>query len=127
MNAVSFSLLMTGVLLNAGAQLLLKAGIFPAPTSGNAFSGGNNAPTEDDNLFRQPLHMCQCPRGKNTGHSDAGYRRDLRPGAGGDDHGIRKYSLLIKPDGFPIQPSSLSVVDINAGPAGFAVKDTGDL
>ena len=26
MNAISFSLLMTGVLLNAGAQLLLKAG-----------------------------------------------------------------------------------------------------
>ena len=32
-------------LLNPNAQLLLKAGIFPAPTSGTAFSGGNNAPT----------------------------------------------------------------------------------
>ena len=29
MNAISFSLLMTGVLLNAGAQLLLKAGVMP--------------------------------------------------------------------------------------------------
>ena len=29
MNAISFSLLMTGVLLNAGAQLLLKAGTNP--------------------------------------------------------------------------------------------------
>ncbi len=32
-------------LLDANAQLLLKTGIFPAPTSGTAFSGGNNAPT----------------------------------------------------------------------------------
>jgi hypothetical protein len=32
-------------LLDANAQLLLKAGIFPAPTNGTAFSGGNNAPT----------------------------------------------------------------------------------
>ena len=32
-------------LLNPNAQLLLKAGIFPAPTSGTAFNGGNNAPT----------------------------------------------------------------------------------
>jgi hypothetical protein len=32
-------------LLNANAQILLKAGIFPAPNSGNAFHGGNNAPT----------------------------------------------------------------------------------
>ena len=32
-------------LLDPNAQLLLKPGIFPAPTSGTAFSGGNNAPT----------------------------------------------------------------------------------
>ena len=32
-------------LLDPNAQILLKAGIFPAPTSGTAFSGGNNAPT----------------------------------------------------------------------------------
>jgi hypothetical protein len=32
-------------LLNSNAQLLLKTGIFPAPNSGNAFHGGNNAPT----------------------------------------------------------------------------------
>jgi hypothetical protein len=32
-------------LLDPNAQLLLKTGIFPAPTSGTAFSGGNNAPT----------------------------------------------------------------------------------
>ncbi len=32
-------------LLNANSQLLLKAGIFPAANSGNAFHGGNNAPT----------------------------------------------------------------------------------
>jgi hypothetical protein len=32
-------------LLDPNAQLLLKQGIFPAPTSGTAFSGGNNAPT----------------------------------------------------------------------------------
>src|ERR1019366_2644069 len=32
-------------LLNPNAQLLLKQGIFPAPPSGTAFSGGNNAPT----------------------------------------------------------------------------------
>ena len=32
-------------LLDANAQLLLKAGIFPAPTSGNQFIGGNNVPT----------------------------------------------------------------------------------
>ena len=32
-------------LLDPNAQILLKTGIFPAPTSGTAFSGGNNAPT----------------------------------------------------------------------------------
>jgi hypothetical protein len=32
-------------LLDPNAQLLLKAGIFPAPTSGNQFIGGNNVPT----------------------------------------------------------------------------------
>ena len=32
-------------LLNANAQSLLGAGIFPAPTSGNIFQGGNNSPT----------------------------------------------------------------------------------
>ena len=32
-------------LLDPNAQILLKAGIFPAPTSGTQFSGGNNAPT----------------------------------------------------------------------------------
>jgi hypothetical protein len=32
-------------LLNANAQALLKAGIFPAPTSGAQFIGGNNSPT----------------------------------------------------------------------------------
>jgi hypothetical protein len=32
-------------LLDPNAQLLLKQGIFPAPTSGTAFNGGNNAPT----------------------------------------------------------------------------------
>jgi len=32
-------------LLDPNAQLLLKQGIFPGPTSGSAFSGGNNAPT----------------------------------------------------------------------------------
>jgi hypothetical protein len=32
-------------LLDPNAQLLLKAGIFPAPTNGTAFSGGNDAPT----------------------------------------------------------------------------------
>jgi len=32
-------------LLDPNAQILLKAGIFPAPNSGNAFFGGNNAPT----------------------------------------------------------------------------------
>ena len=32
-------------LLNANAQSLLGAGIFPAPTSGNVFQGGNNSPT----------------------------------------------------------------------------------
>jgi len=34
-----------GGLLNANAQTLLNAGIFPAPTNGNAFQGGNNSPT----------------------------------------------------------------------------------
>jgi len=32
-------------LLDPNAQLLLKEGIFPAPTTGNQFIGGNNAPT----------------------------------------------------------------------------------
>jgi Carboxypeptidase regulatory-like domain len=32
-------------LINSNAAALLKAGIFPAPTSGDAFSGGPNAPT----------------------------------------------------------------------------------
>jgi len=32
-------------LLDPNAQLLLKAGIFPAPNSGNQFIGGNNVPT----------------------------------------------------------------------------------
>jgi hypothetical protein len=32
-------------LLDANAQAMLKAGIFPAPTSGSAFNGGNNAST----------------------------------------------------------------------------------
>jgi hypothetical protein len=32
-------------LINANAAALLKAGIFPGPTSGDAFSGGPNAPT----------------------------------------------------------------------------------
>jgi hypothetical protein len=32
-------------LLDPNAQLLLKAGIFPAPTNGNQFIGGNNVPT----------------------------------------------------------------------------------
>jgi Carboxypeptidase regulatory-like domain len=32
-------------MLSANAQALLKAGIFPAPTSGNQFIGGNNSPT----------------------------------------------------------------------------------
>ena len=32
-------------LLDANAQTLLGAGIFPAPTNGNAFQGGNNSPT----------------------------------------------------------------------------------
>jgi len=32
-------------LLNANAQTLLGAGIFPAPTSGSQFQGGNNSPT----------------------------------------------------------------------------------
>src|SRR5579863_6967230 len=32
-------------LLNNNAQLLLKDGIFPAPTSGQQFIGGNNSPT----------------------------------------------------------------------------------
>ncbi len=32
-------------LLDANAQTLLAAGIFPAPTNGNAFQGGNNSPT----------------------------------------------------------------------------------
>ncbi len=32
-------------LLDANAQSLLKAGIFPAPTNGNQFIGGNNVPT----------------------------------------------------------------------------------
>jgi hypothetical protein len=32
-------------LLNANAQSLLGAGIFPAPTSRNVFQGGNNSPT----------------------------------------------------------------------------------
>jgi hypothetical protein len=32
-------------LLDANAQTLLSAGIFPAPTSGNIFQGGNNSPT----------------------------------------------------------------------------------
>jgi tetratricopeptide (TPR) repeat protein len=32
-------------LLDANAQALLKAGIFPAPTSGAQFIGGNNSPT----------------------------------------------------------------------------------
>jgi hypothetical protein len=32
-------------LLNANAQALLAAGIFPAPTSGQQFIGGNNSPT----------------------------------------------------------------------------------
>ncbi len=32
-------------LLDANAQALLAAGIFPAPTSGNQFNGGNDAPT----------------------------------------------------------------------------------
>jgi hypothetical protein len=31
--------------LDPNAQLLLKAGIFPAPTSGNSFIGGNKEPT----------------------------------------------------------------------------------
>jgi hypothetical protein len=34
-----------GSLLDANAQALLKAGIFPAPTTGNTFHGGNNSPT----------------------------------------------------------------------------------
>lgn len=34
-----------GGLLNANAQALLAAGIFPAPTSGAQFIGGNNSPT----------------------------------------------------------------------------------
>jgi hypothetical protein len=32
-------------LLDPNAQILLKAGIFPAPTSGTQFIGGNNSPT----------------------------------------------------------------------------------
>jgi Carboxypeptidase regulatory-like domain len=32
-------------MLSANAQALLKAGIFPGPTSGNQFIGGNNSPT----------------------------------------------------------------------------------
>jgi multidrug transporter EmrE-like cation transporter len=42
MNAISFSLLMTGVLLNAGAQLLLKAGTNAVGVF--AFSRDNLAP-----------------------------------------------------------------------------------
>jgi len=42
MNAISFSLLMTGVLLNAGAQLLLKAGTNAVGVF--AFSGDNLVP-----------------------------------------------------------------------------------
>jgi Carboxypeptidase regulatory-like domain len=34
-----------GGLLDQNAQALLKAGIFPAPTSGHNFVGGNNSPT----------------------------------------------------------------------------------
>ncbi|HKR26369.1 MAG TPA: carboxypeptidase regulatory-like domain-containing protein [Acidobacteriaceae bacterium] len=34
------------VLLDANAQALLSAKIFPAPTSGTQFQGGNNAPTD---------------------------------------------------------------------------------
>jgi uncharacterized membrane protein len=34
-----------GSLLDPNAQALLAAGIFPAPTSGNQFIGGNNVPT----------------------------------------------------------------------------------
>ena len=34
-----------GALLDANAQALLGAGVFPAPTSGHQFIGGNNSPT----------------------------------------------------------------------------------
>ncbi|MBZ5727169.1 MAG: TonB-dependent receptor [Acidobacteriia bacterium] len=45
-------------LLDPNAQLLLKAGIFPAPTSGTKFVGGNNAPTNvREELFRIDHHF----------------------------------------------------------------------
>lgn len=45
-------------LLDANAQLLLKAGIFPAPTIGNKYIGGNNAPTNvREELFRIDHHF----------------------------------------------------------------------
>uniref|UniRef100_Q01TK2 TonB-dependent transporter Oar-like beta-barrel domain-containing protein n=1 Tax=Solibacter usitatus (strain Ellin6076) TaxID=234267 RepID=Q01TK2_SOLUE len=45
-------------LLDPNAQLLLKTGIFPGPTSGNKFVGGNNAPTNvREELFRIDHHF----------------------------------------------------------------------
>jgi hypothetical protein len=45
-------------LLDPNAQVLLKAGIFPAPTSGNKFVGGNNAPTNvREELVRVDHHF----------------------------------------------------------------------
>ncbi len=45
-------------LLSAQAQSLLKAGIFPAPTSGTKFSGGANAPTDvREEIIRADHHF----------------------------------------------------------------------
>ena len=45
-------------LLDPNAQILIKAGIFPAPTSGDKFVGGNNAPTNvREELLRIDHHF----------------------------------------------------------------------
>ena len=61
-------------LLDPNAQALLAAGIFPAPTSGKQFIGGNNVPTN----VREEIAQCRSPVQRQVLHfRTLGFRADF--------------------------------------------------
>ena len=78
-------------------------------------------------MRRQCFHLCKGMGGEDTGQGDPGNRRDIGPGTGSHDYGIRYDPFFIEPDGLPVKPAFPAVDDINTGAAGLVIEDTGDL
>jgi len=88
--------------------------------------GRHHPAADDDHAAREVVHLVERLVGVDAGYIDTGYIGYRRPRSGGSDDRIGLALLIVDVDPVTLQPAFSTVDDLDPGPAGLGVEDSGE-